>query len=786
MLPRIDAIRLEGFRGATRPVELEFDTQKPVAIIFGENGTGKSTIVDAIDFVCNGQPGSLTYLSSTNIKSHLPSLGTKAKDLKVSLSFNGQTWAATLDKKGPEITGPDGQPTARILRRSMILSVVTAEPKERYEALKGFIAVPNVQKCEATLREAVRGAEHEEGEAKRATQQAKESLQTLWKAEGKPGTGWLPWAKGEAAKDPSALDEEVKAGEKALEKLTTCVEASKRVAQARENHKLAEDALTEARNAFANAKAEVEGLTESLIDVLQYAQSFLQEKSDAQACPVCEQEIDPTALSAQIKQRLTKMKKAVELKKRIEAEDRKVTRTAAVVQKEQQTFAAAVMKMVPCVKDSSPPEITGLGIDWSKYPRLQDPQAQTSEAAVAKESQDLLAVVETGEAALRKKHEERRRTLAQLNAIKGHVDAVKEKSAAAKRLGVVAGRLKAFLEVAEEARKTYVEGVLSTISGVVEKLYLKVHPDEGIGGIRLYLDPRYQGSLQFDSNFQSETGVPPQAYYSESHLDTLGVCIFLALARHFHDSNTVVVLDDVLTSVDSAHVTRFMDMLHAESSRYNQLIITTHYRPWRERYRFARGPTGNVQLIELLHWSLPRGIRHTKTKLSIEELQETSIAEPLDRQSVSSKAGILMESLLDHVALLYGCRLPRKAEPEYTLGELTDCISGKLRKALRVQRVSAKTTPDGESKVESETAINELLIRIAGVNWIRNRVGCHYSSWGPDVSEGEVKEFANLTIEFAEALVCEQCGEVPRVEKGGAYHQCGCGRTRLHPCNNPD
>jgi len=46
----LQQLTIGGFRGATQLVEIKFE-DKPVVMIFGENGTGKTTIVDAIDFV---------------------------------------------------------------------------------------------------------------------------------------------------------------------------------------------------------------------------------------------------------------------------------------------------------------------------------------------------------------------------------------------------------------------------------------------------------------------------------------------------------------------------------------------------------------------------------------------------------------------------------------------------------------------------------------------------------------------------------------------------------------
>ena len=67
---KLTAVHLEGFRGATRRISVKFDPSKPVSVLFGENGAGKSSVVDAIDFACNQSFGSLATKSLSGERKH--------------------------------------------------------------------------------------------------------------------------------------------------------------------------------------------------------------------------------------------------------------------------------------------------------------------------------------------------------------------------------------------------------------------------------------------------------------------------------------------------------------------------------------------------------------------------------------------------------------------------------------------------------------------------------------------------------------------------------------------
>ena len=95
MTARITGLRIESFRGATNRTERQFDPAKPLVVIFGENGTGKSTLVDALDLIANERIGSLKDRSSANEKKHAPAIGKKCKDIKVTVCRGKDKWDGT-------------------------------------------------------------------------------------------------------------------------------------------------------------------------------------------------------------------------------------------------------------------------------------------------------------------------------------------------------------------------------------------------------------------------------------------------------------------------------------------------------------------------------------------------------------------------------------------------------------------------------------------------------------------------------------------------------------------
>ncbi len=328
---------------------------------------------------------------------------------------------------------------------------------------------------------------------------------------------------------------------------------------------------------------------------------------------------------------------------------------------------------------------------------------------------------------------------------------------------------------------------MSSISGDVEAMYQSIHPKEGLGNIKLFLNHNYQGSLNLSANFHTETDITPQSVYSESHLDTLGICIFIALAKKESNNDVILILDDVVMSVDERHLDRIIDLIHNESQNFAHILITTHYRPWRERYRNNRAPNANIQFIELRGWTKERGITLAKPQLVLDEIKFYLAApENFHRENLAGTTGRFLEALLDFLSFNFQSRLKRKAGNDFNLSELLDCLSKDLLKILKVQKM--ELLADGKYSTDNHTeevSLKPVIDNIKNLKAIRNQVGAHFTFDGALVSDNDIEDFANATIQLSELLICPKNGNLPDKNNSGSYWETKSGSIRMFPLIEP-
>lgn len=620
---RFRRLQLTAFRGATGSTAVLFDPAKPLTLLYGGNGAGKSTIVDAIDAVCNSRAGSLAERSSTSVREHLPAAGREAAELLVELTAGAETWRATL-AGGAIVTDPpyDGPPV-HVLRRGLLLDLVNAAPAERYAVVQGFVDVGGVERAERALGEAAKESADAVKLTAGALAQARAALDDLWAREGRPGApagGAEAWAEAQAAADLSDLA--VRA-----ERAQALAGAAERL-EAADGHYAAAQAELEARRraergaeravAALGAGAYDAGLAALLADVARLlgAPAGAARPGAVAECPVCERPTDAVALRARVAERLAATEALTAALGRLgeaarEAEDAERAERAAGEGRVGAARGLAAL-MDPARLDDPALRAHVLAVRALPPDRSRGQAADGAAPAGGPESVAALAAAAGGvrarAGAVANRLQQQIGKTDALRAALAQVHAKTDELADARRLQ---GRLAALQAAVREERIAFVQETLDAVAEESNRLYERVHPGEGLRLRRLWLDPRRRGSLLQEAEFAGGGGAPPQAYYSESHLDTLGFCFWLAITKRAGGAAgapPVVVLDDAFASTDLEHGRRILGLLAEEAGALTQLVVATHQRDWAEAARGGLVDPAAVHVVELGAWTPGRGI----------------------------------------------------------------------------------------------------------------------------------------------------------------------------------
>lgn len=776
---KLSSLYIKSFRGATQPFTLNFSQSKNITLIYGENGNGKSTIADALACLCTNKIGSLEDKSDAEL-SYLKSLGTNNSDVLLRLKTDEGNFEATLSNSSNKVlkNPTTGTPKLKALRRAQVTQFIEDRPSERYKVLSYFIDVSAIQKSEAELKKLLTSLESDLERNVKSLSDANATLNSIWEKEGKPLGSLETWVQSEVSKDNSQQNIQLQSNNSVLRAWQSFQTILENIQQEREKYN---KAIANFNVAESNLKAHQEKNDTSekdLLALLTETKKFLSVKNSVDKCPVCGKENQKDHLLKHVEEQIGKMKELSALTKAFN--DTKNERDQ-LHQRLKGLIEPFNKSVVSFKTESSKLK------DFTFSTILNDVSGEKE----TKENYEAFVKVQTGVATEVKKLQEVTdsitKSLASSNSIKSNHSTIDQLTKRCEDLNALIGLAKPALSALEVSRKEFIDNELQSISGDVEAMYNKIHPNEGLGGVKLFLNKTFQSSLSLTATFHSVTDIAPQSVYSESHLDTLGICIFIALAKKESNKDVILVLDDVVMSVDEKHLDRIINLIHDESPNFAHVIISTHYRPWRERYRNNRAPNSDIQFVELRGWTKERGITQAKPQLVLDEIKHyLSTPENFHRENLAGATGRFLEALLDFLTLNFQSKLKRKPANDFTLSELLDALSKDLLKVLKVQRMDL--LPDGKSygaTVKEEIVLKPIIDNIKALKAVRNQVGAHFTYDGALVSDTDIEDFAKATIQLAELLVCPLDGNLPDRNKTGSYWETKSGSIRLFPLIEP-
>ena len=721
MSESIRSIRFEHFRGLP---DNDFQLKSKSLVLLGANGKGKSAVVDGFEFLFSGKVSRFVGSGTGSIDhddaiQHVKKLG--IPKVTLSLSPSNGVISRSLDGKPATYTDRPAvelyvdqlpEVDAFILRRAKILEFVCDQDADRYQKfiqLLGIFHVDNLQRSFVDAeRQANGGAERE-----------KSAYQTKLAVFRDPVAKFEPQNLNQIL---VRLSDAVHSS--GLEKLAQWSDAEIRLpllkAMRPEANKDKLDALTRALVsleaplpldigtdiATANAlRQKLAELGASSVDaprsnIITEGSNYLSKHEAEANCPLCEKPFEqPLAeVLSRLRQRSDALRELREVVANRRAAFGRVQRygesTAAQLRKDlehsdlldsdtKQSLRDARAIALRWLRSLKRGESGENGSDLIAPPHLSTLAQTRSACAVSLNGQRAALIppdsskLEAAIALLERGIASRAEIASAENAISGAVELSRRASVAKD----------AFSEARESAIQKVFEHIATTVLDFYRRLHDFDEPNERSECTALELKPTSRaaaGGLRLAIQFLGLANSKDQrAFLSEGHLDSLGLCLFLAAVRIFNPPGSLLVLDDVLTSIDKEHRRRVGELLFQEFGDY-QIVLTTHDEHWHDLLNSsarARGVQGKWSFMKVENWTVDSGPTLSEIDSSW-EFVDAHLTEAEYRE-LGGPFRLILEDFLKRTAAKIEVKVKYKIDGKYTAGDFLHAgIQDTIRKAL--------------------------------------------------------------------------------------------------------
>lgn len=813
----VQKIQIEEFRGIKKLV-LEFNGKNYA--VCGPNGTGKSGVVDALEFALTGNISRLSGegMGNVSVKAHAPHVDSRNNPEKARViitfkipSLNNKEVVlerSVKDASYPKITpiSPeilavisqfDGHPEFVLSRREIIRYVIS-KPGNRSEEIQALLRLNEVGDIRSNLKTISNAYERESKDFKRVQIQSAESLaqaleitelvkEKILEAANLRRTilGLAPLTDLKATTSLiDGLETVGKAGFAPkinklfiLADLKLCTQLLQKV--------VSDDIKMEC----SDLKKQLEGLSSNPMLVesvsrekfLRVAIEFVTE----QFCPVCGTDWDISTLQNIIRDKLKKFEEVS--KTRIEIE-RRLSEVISLIDEVED----AIVPIEKIAKTFSFKDLTSLSL------------YRTSLATFKKSLNDFLPIIDTI-SAIKNVYIVPVNVLKTIGDIEREVAKIPEpthQDAARDYLIRSQDRLEAYRKTARDAEKAKqrasltnkiydiytdisnksLEGIYKDVEDDFSDLYCFINSEDE-GKFTAKLTPS-MGKLGFDVDFYGRGHFPPGAYHSEGHQDAMGLCLYLALMHKLQGKNfKFVVLDDVLMSVDTDHRREVCNLLKQKFSD-TQFILTTHDEVWMKLMKTVGLITAGNE-IRFSNWTPDQGPADWKTRDIWTEID--SALDINDVHTAASSLRYYLEHIFREACDNLRAKVEFKGDGRYELG---DTLAPSVRRfrdiildGVKIAEAWNQTDVAEELKLR-EKSIGESLTATNTEQWMVNPA-IHYNEWA-NFSVNDFKPVASAFKNLVGKFFCEKpdCAGMfylsitpPKTEDAV---RCQCGNTNIN------
>ena len=260
-------------------------------------------------------------------------------------------------------------------------------------------------------------------------------------------------------------------------------------------------------------------------------------------------------------------------------------------------------------------------------------------------------------------------------------------------------------------------------------------------------------AIELEIEFAGEDLSPAFKVLSESQINSFGLSVFLAAIKQFNTNFKFIILDDVINSFDSFKRPRVIELLRQHFSDY-QLLVLTHDSVWYDRL-IKSFPNWNR--LRFYGWDYSTGPKVEVGKDAFEQIQDD-----LDRDlgvEAGQKLGRYLEWCLQVLNQNFQAQVPFKILNEYTLNELFVPFKKRVKDKLG--------------------ATHKLFVQLDNFEEQTGfRNFCMHYKDGQYTSD-EIQEIFNSWKEIEATLTCSSCSRYATYESSTRFVKCRCSTLDL-------
>ncbi|MCW4048709.1 MAG: hypothetical protein NWE89_03125 [Candidatus Bathyarchaeota archaeon] len=232
------------------------------------------------------------------------------------------------------------------------------------------------------------------------------------------------------------------------------------------------------------------------------------------------------------------------------------------------------------------------------------------------------------------------------------------------------------------------EKTLSEISEDVIKIWSMLHPGQPITDIRLIPTLDAEKAIDIALQFYGKSQLSPRLTLSEGYRNSLGLAIFISLANRGEMDNHPLVLDDIVSSLDRDHRGLVIDVLRKELPN-RQVLLLTHDREWFDELRRRLTDSNQWKFFTLKPFVDPSiGIRISPYLDGFKEARNYLPDNPTEagkkmRETMDDEFARIAEKLKLPMKFMRGAKNDYRTAPEF----LVDLMS-EAKTRLKIKKTS--------------------------------------------------------------------------------------------------